>query len=122
MHTGIGVNAGMRVNMGSQVLQGPQLLLVGVALLAAALVLQVFLSRRKSRWPGLILPGICVLISLIAVLGVAAFGSLAESILTVLLVLVLYNLPTAVLLAIYAACRSGRRKRDEADTMRIHDL
>ena len=89
---------------------------------AGAIVLQIFLSRRESRWPGLVLPGICVLFSLIAVLGVAAFGTLAESILTILLVLVLYNIPTAVLLAIYAACRSGRRKRDEADTMRIQDL
>ncbi len=97
-------------------------LIVLLILTVSAVLLQIFLSRRESRWPGLILPGICVLISLIAVLGVAAFGSLAESILTVLLVLVLYNLPTAVLLAIYAACRSGRRKRDEADTMRIHDL
>ena len=93
-----------------------------LVLLAGMVLLQIFLSRRESRWPGLILPGICVLFSLVAVLGVAAFGSLAESILTVLLVLVLYNLPTAVLLAIYAACREKRRKRDEADTMRIQDL
>ena len=93
-----------------------------LVLLAGMVLLQIFLSRRESRWPGLILPGICVLFSLIAVLSVAALGGVMESIVTILMVLVLYNLPTLVLLAIYAACRSGRRKRDEADTMRIHDL
>ena len=90
--------------------------------MVGAVLLQIFLSRRESRWPGLVLPGICVLFSLIAVLSVAALGGVMESIVTILMVLVLYNLPTLVLLAIYAACRSGLRKRDEADTMRIHDL
>ena len=96
--------------------------LVWLGLLVGGVLLQIFLSRRESRWPGLVLPGICVLFSLIAVLSVAARGGVMESIVTILMVLVLYNLPTLVLLAIYAACRSGRRKRDEVDTMRIHDL
>ena len=30
-------------------------------LLAGAILLQIFLSRRISRWPGLILPGITFL-------------------------------------------------------------
>jgi len=90
--------------------------------MVGAVLLQIFLSRRESRWPGLVLPGICVLFSLIAVLSVAALGGVMESIVTILVVLVLYNLPTLVLLAIYAACRSGRRRRSEADAMRIRDL
>ena len=34
--------------------------------MVGAVLLQIFLSRRESRWPGLVLPGICVLFSLIA--------------------------------------------------------
>ena len=90
--------------------------------MVGAVLLQIFLSRRESRWPGLVLPGICVLVSLIAVLSVAALGGVMESIVTILMVLLLGNIPTLVLLAIYAACRSGRRRRSEADAMRIRDL
>lgn len=90
--------------------------------MVGAVLLQIFLSRRESRWPGLVLPGICVLFSLIAVLSVAALGGVMESIVTILMVLLLGNIPTLVLLAIYAACRSGRRRRSEADAMRIRDL
>ena len=58
--------------------------------MVGAVLLQIFLSRRESRWPGLVLPGICVLFSLIAVLSVAALGGVMESIVTILMVLVLY--------------------------------
>lgn len=36
--------------------------------------------------------------------------------------LVLGNIPTVVLLAIYAACREKQRKRSELDKMEIDDL
>ena len=85
-------------------------------------LLQIFLSRQESRWPGLVLPGICVLFSLIAVLSVSALGGPAEMAVTIFTVLLLYNIPTLVLLAIYAACRSGRRKRREMEKMNICDL
>ena len=90
--------------------------------MVGAVLLQIFLSRRESRWPGLVLPGVCFLFSMAAVLSVAALGSLAESIATILLVLVLYNLPTMVLLAIYFACREKFRKRREVEKMNIADL
>ena len=112
MHTGIGVNAGMRVNMGSQVLQGPQLLLVGVALLAAALVLQVFLSRRKSRWPGLVLPGARAVYASVHVMNAArtgASGGLIGAMLT------LHSGPVLVLLIVYALCRWSLRRRKKEE-------
>ena len=43
-----------------------------LVLMAAGVGLQVFLSRRVSRWPGLVLPGICLLYSLALCLNVAA--------------------------------------------------
>ena len=97
-------------------------LFVLLMLAAAGVLLQIFLSRRESKWPGLILPGIGFLFSLVAVLNVAAVGSAGETIKAILLVLVLYNVPTAVLLAIYLACREKFRKRREMDKMNIEDL
>ena len=97
-------------------------LAVLLVLLVGGIFLQIFLSRRESRWPGLVLPGLCVMFSLIAVLSVAAMGSLEDSIATILLVLVLYNLPTLVLMAIYVVCREKFRKRSEVDKMNIADL
>ena len=43
-----------------------------LVLLAGMVLLQIFLSRRESRWPGMVLPGVCFLVSLAAVLSVAA--------------------------------------------------
>ena len=71
-------------------------LLLLLAFLAAVVLLQIFLCRRPQKWPGLVLPGICALFSLVAVLNVAALVSMENTILAVLTVLVLYNIPTAV--------------------------
>lgn len=44
-----------------------------VAVLAGVILLEVWLSRRKSRWPGLILPVLSFLLSLLIVVGNFAF-------------------------------------------------
>ena len=41
-------------------------LLIGVVLLATVIFLQVFLSKRDIRWPGLILPIICFAYALVS--------------------------------------------------------
>ena len=38
--------------------------LILLALLVGIVLLQIFLSRRKSRWPGLVLPSLTFLFSL----------------------------------------------------------
>ena len=90
-----------------------------VVLLVGSIVLQVFLSRRESPWPGLVLPGLSLLLSLIPLLNVAVLpGSGAGNVLTaLLLVFLLYNIPTLVLLVIYFACRGKYRRRGETDKM-----
>ena len=115
MRQGIGVNAGMRVNMGSQVLQGPQLLLVGVVLLAAALVLQVFLSRRKSRWPGLILPGACGVYALGVLLTFSLVPAETGAFLLALVMLLPAMIAAALLLIVYALCRWSLRRRQKEE-------
>ena len=85
-------------------------------------LLQIYLSRRDSRWPGLVLPGITFLFPLVAVLNVVRIGSAAEVMATLLMVVITYSIPTIILLAIYFACRSGRKKKVELDKMNISDL
>ena len=90
-------------------------LLVGVPLL------QIFLSRRESKWPGLILPLLAFLYSLVMALSAAAYnGGIPWG--PILASLLLGNIPTVILLAIYAACREKFRKRSELDKMQIKDL
>lgn len=46
---------------------------VYAAILVGIIALEVWLSRRKSRWPGLIMPMITFVASLLLVLGTVAF-------------------------------------------------
>ena len=96
-------------------------LILMLVLLVGVPVLQVFLSRRENRWPGLLLPLLTFLYSLVMVCSVTAYeggipwgASLAS--------LILGNIPTVILLAIYAACREKHRRRSEMDKMNIADL
>lgn len=89
---------------------------------AGVILLQVFLSRRESRWPGLILPGVSFLWSLIYLLSLRAMESPLQTALMALLTMLLSNIPTIVLLAVYFACRERRRKKDAVEKMNIQDL
>ena len=117
---------------------------------AGAVVLQVFLSRAESRWPGLILPGVSFLLSLLLVFGYGAYSingserievttdNGVESVVTyeeriepmeygvpwgaITVTLLMGNIPTVILLGIYAACRGGRKKEKEMEKMSIQDL
>jgi hypothetical protein len=127
--------------MTSAVAIGTLLFLLVVA--AGAIVLQVFLSKKESKWLGLILPVISFGISLIVLLGFPLFavystevsmnGAVVEQAVSqtdglstiigaVVYLFVLYNIPTAVLLAIYAACRGKRKQQRDLEKMSVQDL
>ena len=92
-----------------------------LALLVGGVFLQIFLSKRESRWPGLILPLLSFLYSLLMACSAVAYnGGISWG--AILASLVLGNIPTVILLAIYAACRDRFRKRSELDKMNIKDL
>lgn len=93
-----------------------------LVLLAGTILLQIFLSKRESKWPGLVLPVITFLYSVLMVLNVAAVETAGAVIAAILSVLIAGNIPTLILLAIYFACRGKRRRRSEMDKMRIKDL
>ena len=92
-----------------------------LALLVGAVLLQIFLSKREGRWPGLILPLLSFLYSLVMALSAVAYnGGIPWG--PILASLILGNIPTVILLAIYFACREKFRKRSEPDKMHINDL
>ena len=97
-------------------------LLVLLVVVVGGILLQIFLSKRESKWPGLVLPAISFLWSLLYLFNLMDTGSMVQNILTALLTMLLANIPTLVLLAIYWAVREKLRKRSELDKMNIDDL
>ncbi|MFA9380181.1 MAG: hypothetical protein ACERKO_03875 [Acetanaerobacterium sp.] len=99
------------------------LLPVGLVLLAGVIVLQVFLSKKENRWLGLILPIITFAFSLIVALGNTAYvNDIGQTLMVVLVAFLLFNIPTAILVVIYLACRPKPQKNKELDRMNIQDL
>ena len=76
-----------------------------LVLLAGTILLQIFLSKRESKWPGLVLPAITFLYSLLMVLNLAALGGTQGMVVTMTAILITGNIPTLILLAIYTACK-----------------
>lgn len=114
--------------------------------------LQLFLSKQQNKWLGRILPIIFFLFSLMAVLSVPAFftqgeltlqqiasdgtvieetiieqpkkpiGNTGTAIFQVIVVFLLYNIPTLIFLVIYSTCREKMKRRSLPDKMNIQDL
>ncbi|MCB6364704.1 hypothetical protein LI291_00650 [Intestinibacillus massiliensis] len=98
-------------------------LIFWLAVLVGGVVLQIFLSRRESRWPGLVLPALTFLYSLLGLLGILGYGMhTVQFALQAFVTMLMMNIPTLVLLAIYFACRSHKKKAAELDKMNIQDL
>ena len=125
-------------------------ILVTLVFFGGFLWLQFYLSGKPGRWPGLILPLICFLLSLQALLGIATYSSVRTSVTTItengtsvtqedvvlppekkdsrqiaataLSVFIGNNIPTVILLGIYTARRSRRKKNLELEKMNIQDL
>lgn len=126
--------------------------LIIAAVFVGIIALEVWLSRRKSRWPGLIMPAVMLVLSLLMVLGFAAFsrsgattevqvvdeetGEVVYQEQTVEteqdwtlgnaaqlgLVLLVGNIPTFVLLGAYYIGREKLRREKLLEKMNIQDL
>ena len=98
-------------------------ILIILALAICVILLQIFLSKRKSKWPGLVLPMMAFLFSLLIPLNMTAFGGITlDYIFQLLLVWLIGNIPTIVLLTIYFSCREKQRKKKQIEKMNIQDL
>lgn len=109
----------------------PFRVLILLLLMAAVIALQVFLSRRKAWWPGLVLPAIEVAYSIFAIASAIAgyyevYGKevpvTASLISDIFLAFVQCNIFTLVLLAVYFVCRRGQKRKKQLDKMNIQDL
>ena len=109
-----------------------------IAFVAAMIILQVYLSRRKSKVPGLVLPAITfsgelfILLNVVtnvvmtsvadnAVGGVDSYDVFVTVLNTVLTLLVI-SMPTIVMLVIYFLCRRGMNRKKQIEKMNIQDL
>ncbi len=110
------------------------LLLVSVGVI----VLEVYLSRRESKVPGLVLPAITfsgelfILLNVVtnvvmtsvadnAVGGVDSY-SVFVTVLNTVLTLLVISMPTIVLLVIYFLCRRRMNRKKQIEKMNIQDL
>jgi len=94
--------------------------------LAGAIILQVYLSKKENRWPGLLLPILFFIPSLIitsVILLRSVFaGSEGVALGFALLLFIICNIPTAILLVIYTVIRGPRKNKKEINKMNIQDL
>lgn len=97
----------------------------GIVAVIAVLLLQVYLSRCVSRWPGLVLPILTGLFSLVYPLSFAVppGGMVTPQIIwQLLMIVVIANIPTAILLVIYFNGRREPRTKRQMDKMNAQDL
>lgn len=94
-----------------------------LAVLAGVVLLQVFLSGRENRYPGLILPALAFVCSFLLPLNLAApaEGITAAFLGKVLIVFLLANILTFILGAIYFICRERLRRRNEWERISLTD-
>lgn len=99
-------------------------LILAVLLIAGIVCLQIFLSKRESKWPGLVLPILAFLFGLLYPLNMIApdEGGAVSFIIQMFIVWFIGNIPTIILLAIYYGCRGKQRRSKQLDKMNIQDL
>lgn len=104
------------------------LLALMLATLAGLIALQIYLSRREASWPGLILPVLSLLFSVLTALSMVLYmaapsdASAWEIVPTVGGVFLMTCIPTVLYLGIYFACREKQRRKKQMEKMNIQDL
>lgn len=91
-------------------------LLILLLIFVCIILLQIFLSRTESKIPGLVLPALCFLCSLIVPLNMIVANSAA------VLFWLIVNIPTIILLLVYFVCRQQYKKKNQIEKMKIQDL
>lgn len=94
----------------------------GLALFAGMIVLQFYLSKRNTRWYGLILPVLAFLAA-----GAIGIANMANSFQTNfffsdLIGYLFMNIPAIILLVIFIKCREKIDTNAEINKMNIQDI
>ena len=120
------------------------LLIIVAGIIGGIVALQIFLSEKESKWPGLVLPIIAFsfsfMVAFVVVWNIATFTATLEIytgiiqqnaervvdrssfIMPSIYGFLIANIPTAILLAIYIACRNKRNKQRDLEKMNLQDL
>lgn len=100
------------------------MLFLVMALLVGGIFLQIFLSKKRSKWFGLILPTITFIYSLLMISNIVVFETMkgGEIFMLIASTFLISNIPTIVLLGIYFGCREKMKLRSQLDKMNIQDL
>ena len=93
-----------------------------VVLLGLGVLLQIFLSKRESRIPGLVMPVISFVVSIITPMLMVVPENENGFFVEMFFAFILCNIPTSILLAIYFGCRAKKKNVKELDKMNIQDL
>lgn len=99
-------------------------LILTVVIVAGAAVLEWLTARFESLLPGLILPSLSFIFSVITVFGIyfTEDDTVWHIVGTILSTFLISNIPTILLLAIFFICRASRKKKKEIEKMKKQDL
>lgn len=94
------------------------------AIFAGGILLQIFLSRKESKWFGLILPFITFAYSLLALSQIVKTDIMTwwNTVGLIASTFFISNIPTIILLAIYFGCRGKIKRKKAIEKMSIQDL
>lgn len=99
-----------------------------LALMAAAVAVEIFLAVKKDGRLGLALPGLwllrCVVQAVVWMVQVSGYSSVAAMGGTLAVAFLVENIPTLLLLAVYGLCRLCKRWKtvQQVKKTRIQDL
>lgn len=98
--------------------------LLFLIIFVGVIALQVFLSKKQSKFLGLVLPFVSFLYSMIMVLNVAVEETMTnwQVFFTLFSTFFLGNIPTIILFAIYFGIREKIKIESELNKTRIKDL
>ncbi|UOO38481.1 hypothetical protein IZU99_04305 [Oscillospiraceae bacterium CM] len=99
------------------------MLLIEICVAIVAILLQIFLSKRQSKWPGVVLPSISFVIAYLLAKQIANnLDVLNERVMMLMaFYLLLMNIPTVVLAVIYVAVRLRMKRAAELDAADMPD-
>ena len=98
-------------------------ILISLLLIVVVIIAQTKLSSNENKFLGLVFPSISFIFSILLISFTFSIDSLDVSgIFTFILTLILFNIHTLVLLAIYYFSRKKIKKNSAIDRMNIQDL
>lgn len=110
------------------------LFFVWVLVTAGAIYLEFRLAKTASKWPGLVLPIVTFLYSLLVLFAFASpdsigpqgsvgpVASIVGASVSFFFAFLIANIPTFVFLAIYFAVREKKKRDEQMEKMHIKDL